>query len=107
MVKKVPYIEINQQTECGIGCICMLLRFYKHYVTLTELRERLEVGRDGNSLRQLIKLMEKYNLSAKAYNIVSTNLKSIPTPAILFWDNRHFVVLKKSIKTPIILQILP
>ena len=51
MVKKVPYIEINQQTECGIGCICMLLRFYKHYVTLTELRERLEVGRDGNSLR--------------------------------------------------------
>lgn len=95
MVKKVPYIEINQQTECGIGCICMLLRFYKHYVTLTELRERLEVGRDGNSLRQLIKLMEEYNLSAKAYNIVSANLKSIPTPAILFWDNRHFVVLEK------------
>lgn len=49
----------------------------------------------SNSLRQLIKLMEEYNLSAKAYNIVSTNLKSIPTPAILFWDNRHFVVLEK------------
>lgn len=95
MFRRIPYIEINQQTECGLGCVCMLLRFYGHYVTISELREHLDVGRDGSSFRQLIDLLEMYNLNGKAYNIMIDNLKCIPKPAIIFWDHRHFVVLEK------------
>ncbi|NOV82730.1 ABC-type bacteriocin/lantibiotic exporter with double-glycine peptidase domain [Clostridium saccharobutylicum] len=93
--RKVPYIEPLQQTECGVCCIGMILRYYKSYQTMQELREHLDVGRDGSTLLQLKQLMDKLNFDTKVYKSSAEGLKDIKLPAILFWDNNHFVVLEK------------
>ena len=51
--KKVPYIEQMQQTECGLCCTAMILRYYKSNEPLSELREYLDAGRDGIRLSQI------------------------------------------------------
>lgn len=95
MKRGVPYVEISQQTECGLGCICMLLRYYHRYITMTELREHSDVGRDGSSLRQISTLMKEYDLNVKVYQNSVDNLIKIPAPTILFWENSHYVILDK------------
>lgn len=93
--RKVPYIEPLQQTECGVCCIGMILRYYKSYQTMQELREHLDVGRDGSTLLQLKQLMDKLNFTSKLYKSSAEGLEKIKLPAILFWGNNHFVVLEK------------
>ncbi len=39
------------QTECGLCCIAMIANYYGHHVTMSELREYQQPGRDGVSLK--------------------------------------------------------
>ncbi len=93
--KRVPFIEQMQQTECGLCCMAMMVGYYKSHVSLYELRERIGNGRDGTSLLHLKKLAEKLHFEAKSYRASATQLKELVLPAILFWENNHFVVLEK------------
>lgn len=93
--RKVPFIEQLQLTECGLCCICMILRFYKSYETLQELRTHLDLGRDGSTLKQLNSLMKQLNFTTKIYRSSVAGLSQIKLPAILFWNENHFVVLEK------------
>ncbi|MDF2586972.1 MAG: apxIB [Anaerocolumna sp.] len=96
--KSVPFVEAFQQTECGLSCVCMMLRYYKSHVTLKELREYLEIGRDGSTLKQLNSLMNKFNLDTKIYKCSTENLEKIQLPAILYCGNNHFVILERMTK---------
>lgn len=50
MLKKVPYISQLQETECGLCCCAMILNYHGYGCTVKELRNEIEVGRDGLSL---------------------------------------------------------
>lgn len=93
--KKVPYVEQLQQTECGLCCIAMLLRYYGSYETLNEIRDCLEVGRDGARISQLNNLLKTLGFSTHVYKTKIEGLSLVTLPAILFWKGDHFVVLEK------------
>ncbi|GKX68949.1 peptidase domain-containing ABC transporter [Inconstantimicrobium mannanitabidum] len=93
--KKVPYIEQMQQTECGLCCTAMILRYYKHYETLSELRNRLEAGRDGLKLSQIRNYFKVKGFQTFAYKTSVEGLAKVNLPAIVFFNNEHFVVLEK------------
>ncbi|WP_162300584.1 peptidase domain-containing ABC transporter [Anaerosacchariphilus polymeriproducens] len=95
MRRKVPFVAQTQKTECGLCCVCMINRYYKNYITMEELREKMEVGRDGSSFQQLVQLLNDYNLSTKNYRIPVKELYRIHLPAIVFWGNNHFIILEK------------
>lgn len=92
--KKVPYIEQVQATECGLCSVAMILHYYKSFETLNDLRGYVDAGRDGTSLKQLKHLFQQLNFNAIAYEASMVSLKKIQLPAILFWENEHFVVLE-------------
>ena len=92
--KKVPYIEQVQATECGLCSVAMILHYYKSFETLNDLRGYVDAGRDGTSLKQLKNLFQQLNFNAIAYEASMVSLKKIQLPAILFWENEHFVVLE-------------
>ncbi|MFP9131268.1 peptidase domain-containing ABC transporter [Niallia sp. BSM11] len=96
--RKVPYVEQMQQTECGLCCAAMILRYYKSYESLSSLRGILEVGRDGLKLNQVKKLLETKGFSSSAYRTTVEGLLHIESPCILHWDDNHFVVLEKVTK---------
>ncbi|MEK3806475.1 peptidase domain-containing ABC transporter [Bacillus sp. FSL H8-0547] len=93
--RRVPYIEQMQQTECGICCMAMISSYYRSSVSLYELREFLGSGRDGTTLFQLVQLAKHLGMDASCYKVKAEELVALPLPAILFWDDQHYVVLEK------------
>lgn len=95
ILKKVPYIEQMQQTECGLCCIAMILRYYRSNETLSKLRSELEVGRDGLRISQLQQYLETRGFHAKIYKCEAESMINMPLPAVIFWDEKHFVIVEK------------
>ncbi|WP_310601783.1 peptidase domain-containing ABC transporter [Anaerosporobacter sp.] len=103
-LRKVPYIEQMQQTECGLCCIAMLLRYYGSHETLSDIRGVLEAGRDGLRISHLQNYLVQRDFETKIYRINIEQMEQIPLPAVVFWENKHFVILehiKKDIMTVI------
>lgn len=96
--RKVPYVEQLQQTECGLCCVAMILRYYKSYESLSELRNLMEAGRDGLRLNEIKELLDSLNFNSKAYKTTMEGLLMIDSPCILYWNDNHFVVLEKTSK---------
>lgn len=93
--KKVPYIQQTNYTECGLCCVGMILGYYGVHFSLGELRNSIHVGRDGANLKQLKDFFENNNFEARAFACNISILYKVKLPAILFWEDRHFVVLEK------------
>ncbi|MGC5328582.1 peptidase domain-containing ABC transporter [Brevibacillus sp. SYSU BS000544] len=92
---RVPFVEQMEQSECGICCLAMIMGYYKSYVPLHELRDRCGAGRDGVNLLTLKKIAHAFGLQASGKKVSIEQLESLKVPAILYWDNNHFVVLEK------------
>lgn len=92
---RVPFIEQMQQTECGACCLAMIMHYYKSSISIYELREALGSGRDGTSMYQLKKVAEQFQFIAKCYNSDLSFLETLQLPAIIHWDENHYVVLER------------
>ena len=94
-LRKVPGIEQMQQTESGLCCIAMLLRYYKSNESLTNIRKELTVGRDGVSISELQTYLHKKGFDSHIYQIPGSNVSDAPLPAIAYWQKKQFVVVEK------------
>ena len=92
--KRVPYVEQMQQTECGLCCATMLLRYYRGKDRITTIREYLEAGRDGLKLSFIAQYLKSRGMETAIYKAGIDSLSQLPLPAVIFWNNEHFVVLE-------------
>lgn len=98
MVRRIKFIEQMQQTECGICCTAMVLNYHKCNVDINNLRIENDVGREGSSILQVKQLLEKYGMSAAVFETIPDGLQEVNLPAIIYWENQHFVILTKITK---------
>lgn len=82
--------------ECGLVCIAMVLQHFGNRAGLAELRTRWDAGVRGLSLRQIIAILESYNISSRPLRAELSDLSQVACPAILHWNFDHFVVLEKA-----------
>ncbi|MGN9169301.1 peptidase domain-containing ABC transporter [Paenibacillus polymyxa] len=101
--KKVPFIEQMEHSECGLASIAMILGFYGHNISLTELRNQVGAVRAGISMQQLQEIGNTYHLRSRGYRATASQLNELTVPLILLWDNQHFVVLEKIKKKKVII----
>ncbi|RBP02484.1 peptidase domain-containing ABC transporter [Rossellomorea aquimaris] len=95
-MRKVPFIEQMEHSECGIACMAMVLSYYKHHISLSDLREEYGVPKGGFSVLHLTEIGKEKGLESKAFRVDAEGVKNNGfLPAILFWDSKHFVVLEK------------
>ncbi|MEJ7371074.1 cysteine peptidase family C39 domain-containing protein, partial [Staphylococcus caprae] len=47
-MRRTPFIEQMNQSECGIACVAMISAYHKKHISLVELREYMVNSRDGN-----------------------------------------------------------
>ncbi|WP_305812945.1 cysteine peptidase family C39 domain-containing protein [Photobacterium leiognathi] len=64
--------------------------------SLKHLRDVYKLSKDGMSLFDIIKVFDDVGFSTNCYELEVNHLSVIKLPAILFWNNSHFVVLEKS-----------
>ncbi|MDQ0216376.1 ABC-type bacteriocin/lantibiotic exporter with double-glycine peptidase domain [Oikeobacillus pervagus] len=94
-MRRVPFIEQMEHSECGLASLCMILSFHGNHVPLSELRERYGVPKGGTSLFQIMEVGKSYHLNVKGYRASVDDLKNVLLPAIIHWENKHYVVLEK------------
>ena len=93
---RLPVILQSECNECGLAALAMVLNFHGHRIGLGTLRSRFAVSRNGLSLKALMQLADELHLTARALRLEPENLENLALPAILHWDLKHFVVLKKT-----------
>lgn len=104
-MKKVPYIEQMHHSECGLACLAMVLNYHRYCIPISELREIYGVSKGGTSLYQITKIAGNYNLEVEGYRTTAKEVANIQLPAILHWENKHYVVLERiNKKTAIIVD---
>jgi ABC-type bacteriocin/lantibiotic exporter with double-glycine peptidase domain len=95
MSRRVPVLLQNTVAECGAACLAMVLSFHGHRVSLHELTDRLQVGRDGLTALAIVAGARESGLTAKAFSLEPEDLARIPMPAIVHWEFNHFVVVER------------
>ncbi|UQZ94879.1 peptidase domain-containing ABC transporter [Bacillus safensis] len=92
--KLTPTLQLAQ-SECGLCCVKTILDAYNYQISLSELRQIKEPGRDGLGFQQLKKLLSHFGMNAKTYRIKDPRaLKVITYPLIAFWKGYHFVCVE-------------
>lgn len=94
-MKKIKVVSQFLKTECGLCCAAMISRYYGRHVTLEELRDFQQPGRDGISGKQLWDILNWLGFDCKIYRCKLEHLPAIPLPAIAFWQGSHYVVIEK------------
>lgn len=92
---RVPVVRQDSAVECGAACLTMILRHWGLDVSLAEVHERCNVGRDGANARDIGAAARSYGLQVSPHTVGLDELVDAPTPAILHWSFSHFVVLER------------
>lgn len=94
----MPRITAYKQLEysdCGIACIRIIAKYYGKVIPLKILRTLSETTKIGISVNDIIKCNLAIGLETTALMISVKDIYQMPLPAILHWEQNHYVVLYK------------
>lgn len=82
--------------DCGPTCLRMIAKYYGRSVSLQKLRAVSETTREGSSLKNIADAAEHIGFRSLGVKINFEQLEEdAPLPCIVFWQQRHFVVVYK------------
>jgi ATP-binding cassette subfamily B protein len=93
--RRVPQLTQMNQVECGLACLAMVLSYYGRKTTISELRTRCGVGRDGFSALGIVKMARSYKMRVKAISLQRNDFRFVTLPAIVHWEFNHFLVVER------------
>lgn len=91
---KFPLYKQLDAMDCGPTCLRMVAKYYGRKIPLDYFRDKAQYGKQGVSLLGLAEAAESIGL--KSLGVKQTFeqlLTDAPLPAIIHWDQYHFVVL--------------
>lgn len=93
---RFPFYNQLDSHDCGPTCLKMVAEYYGKVYALEYLRDSSYVTREGVSLLGISQAAEHIGLHTIMVKIDEPTLREdCPLPAILHWNNDHFVVLTK------------
>lgn len=93
--KKFKAYQQLEYSDCGIACIRMICHYYGKDVSLRTLRGMCDISRLGISIKDIVTCLHAMNFEVAAVKVSADEIERMPLPAILFWNQNHFVVLYK------------
>lgn len=90
------FYKQHDSMDCGPTCLRMVAKWYKRTVTLHELREKTQIGKEGVNLLGISEAAESIGFRTTAVKLdLKVLIKDAKLPAILHWNQNHYVVLYK------------
>lgn len=93
--RRIQFVQQLELSDCGPACLTMVLRFLGHHVSLDEVRDRFQTGRDGSSAYDILEVARSFELRGRAVRLDLEDLDVLPRGTILHWRMSHFVVLDR------------
>jgi ATP-binding cassette subfamily B protein len=82
--------------DCGPACLKMIAKFYGKYYSLQYLRDKCGITKEGASLLDLSHAAESIGLRTLSIKCsIEDLIAKVPIPAIIHWNNSHFIVVYK------------
>lgn len=101
-----PFYSQLDSMDCGPTCLRMVAKFYGRSYSLPFLREKCYIDKEGVSLKGISEAAELIGFRTVAVKVplIDKNsdapcLADAPLPAIVHWNQNHFVVIYKVSKT--------
>ncbi|MER2008592.1 MAG: peptidase domain-containing ABC transporter [Psychrobacillus sp.] len=96
-MKRVAFIEQMEHSECGLACLSMILSYYGHHCSISDLREEYDVPSSGASFLNLSYIGNDRGMNCKGFSCSQKDLEFLrgSTPFIAHWNQNHFVVIEK------------
>lgn len=98
LLKREKRIHVYQQLEnsdCGQTCIKIVAHYYGIKLSNSDLREITDANRIGMSALDISESFHKIGLESATLKIGTEYLYKMPLPAIVYWNQNHFIVLHK------------
>lgn len=81
--------------ECGVACLSMICAYHGVDIPLCEISRFCLPTSEGVSMKGIVDAAQALGLNAYGVKKSIEEMKTITFPAILHWDQNHFVVLYK------------
>ncbi len=88
----VSYRQL-ESSDCGLTCVRMIARHYGKKIPLKALRQLAETTKLGVSLKDFTDSFNSIGMVNAVLRITENDMRKLPFPAIVYWRQRHFVVL--------------
>lgn len=99
ILRKYPFTKQQSNKDCGVAALQMIIKYYKGYIELEELRGMSKTNKNGTTAYCLIEAAKKvgfeaYGVKCKFEDITNDNLM-LPAIAHVNIENKyqHFVVI--------------
>ena len=79
--------------QCGVASLAMATGFLGVPYGIDDLARICYVTREGVSMLTLSRAADRLGLKATTVKVTADRLRHLPMPAILHWNNNHFVLL--------------
>ncbi|NDV64203.1 peptidase domain-containing ABC transporter [Bacteroides sp. 224] len=97
IIKNFPHEFQMDAKDCGPACIKIIAKYYGKYYSLQYLRDLCGITREGVSLLDISYAADKIGLRSISVKVTIDDLVSrVILPAIIHWDNNHFIVIYKA-----------
>lgn len=91
-----PFVRQPDAMDCGPACLKMVARFHGRDFSLSKLREKSYITREGVSFLGLSEAAESVGFRSVGVRIPFRKLvEESPLPCIVHWKQKHFVVVYK------------
>lgn len=94
-MNKFYHYKQPDQMDCGPTCLRMVAKYYGKNFSLQKLREISGINREGVSLLGISEAAEKIGFRTIGAKVTLPQLKECELPAILHWNQNHFVILRQ------------
>ena len=94
-VRRMPFVRQIDEMDCGAASLAMVTRAFGRSVPLARIRQLVNTGLDGTSLRSLCSAAQELGLAARSVKTSVSHLDRMPLPAICHWDGDHWLVLHR------------
>jgi HlyB family type I secretion system ABC transporter len=93
--RRVPELRQVTAVECGAACVAMVLNYYGHAASISDVLERCGVGRDGLTALEIVKATRLYGLRVRAVSLDLEDFRFVTLPAIVHWEFNHFLIVER------------
>lgn len=82
--------------DCGPACVRMIASHFGHNFPLSYLRSLSQLTREGVSVAGIRHALSTIGIESASFEMTTEQLATdCPKPAILYWEQKHFVVLER------------